>query len=163
MIGALRNLGIGMNASALDGLAKLSVPSLPLDERTDVDVEGISHLGFLEAEEREATSHFAEFGAVEGWSARSDALDNLLDRDVAALLAGEFVDAGFDVLSTTQAIRIPSGGIASKCVSRCEIRISAVLAPGDLLGESLVTFVSENRHFVKTQYTDSRVTVALPI
>jgi hypothetical protein len=26
-----------------------------------------------------------------------------------------------------------------------------------------VTFVSENRHFVKTQYTDSRVTVALPI
>jgi hypothetical protein len=82
-----------MSIAALDGLAKLSVPSLPLDERTDIDVEGISHLGFLEAEEREATSQFAEFGAIEGGSARSDALDNLLDGDAAALLARRPVDA----------------------------------------------------------------------
>ena len=128
---------------------------------TYVDVEGIGHLGFLEAEEREATSQFAEFGAIEGRSARSDALDNLLDGDVAALLAGEFVYAGFDVLSTTQAIRIPSGGVASKCVSCREIRISPVLALGDLLGKAFVAFVSESRHFVRTQYTDLRVTIAL--
>lgn len=41
------------------------MPSRPLDERTDVDIEGIGHLGFREVEEREATGRFAEFGAIE--------------------------------------------------------------------------------------------------
>jgi len=49
---------IGMNVSALDGLAKLPVPSLPLDERAYVDIESVGHLHTNEAEESEAVSEF---------------------------------------------------------------------------------------------------------
>jgi hypothetical protein len=54
MIGALHNLGVSEDAAALDGLAKLAAVGLPVADRMDVDVQGICHLGFLEAEERQA-------------------------------------------------------------------------------------------------------------
>jgi hypothetical protein len=52
MVEAVRHMSVSMNATALD-------------ERTDVEIEGVGHLGFREAEEREAPGQFAESGVIE--------------------------------------------------------------------------------------------------
>ncbi len=50
IISPLGHFGVGVDASPLDGLAKLAVVCSPIADRVDIDVEGVSHLCFVETE-----------------------------------------------------------------------------------------------------------------
>jgi len=90
---------------------------LPSAKRNRVDVQRISHLDIIEAEQGETADHFAEFGAIQGRATAFYAVRDLLDSDAAMLSACEFFDTGLNVRAVTQAIRISGCRVASYCVS----------------------------------------------
>jgi hypothetical protein len=80
---AVRHFCVRLHASARKSLAKLAVPCLPVAEGVHVNVDSVRHLDVIQTEERQAPYHLTEFRTIEGRSAGSDALHNLLDGGTA--------------------------------------------------------------------------------